>query len=74
MVGDRARYPFKLRGRPLVTIPIVVADIKGTKPQSNSTTAVFLSYFFYPHTHPLTSGVVGEGIYMNVSFFLAMYI
>ena len=24
--GDQARYPFKLRGRPLVTIPIVVAD------------------------------------------------
>ena len=35
---------------------------------------VFLSYFFYPHTHPLTSGVVGVGIYMNVSFFLALYI
>ena len=40
--GDRARYPFKLRSRPLVTIPIVVADIKETKPQSNSATAVFL--------------------------------
>ena len=24
-LGDRARYPFKLRGKPLVTIPIVVA-------------------------------------------------
>ena len=30
--GDRARYPFKLRGKPLVSIPIVVADIKETKP------------------------------------------
>jgi len=40
--GDRARYPFKLRGKPLVTIPIVVADIKEIKPQSISTTAVFL--------------------------------
>ena len=42
LLGDRARYPFKLRGRPLVTIPIVVADTKETKPQSTSTTAVFL--------------------------------
>ena len=40
--GDRARYPFKLRGKPLVTIPIVVADIKETKPKSISATAVFL--------------------------------
>ncbi len=40
--GDRARYPFKLRSKPLVTIPIVVADIKEIKPQSISTTAVFL--------------------------------
>ena len=39
LLGDRARYPFKLRGRPLVTIPIVVADTKETKPQSTSTTA-----------------------------------
>ena len=23
--GDRARYPFKLRDKPLVTIPVVVA-------------------------------------------------
>ena len=29
--GDRARYPFKLRGRPLVTIPIVVAVLRKTK-------------------------------------------
>ena len=41
-LGDRARYPLKLRGKPLVTIPIVVADIKETKPQPNRTTAVFL--------------------------------
>ena len=41
-VSDWARYPFKLRNRPLVTIPIVVADIKETKPQSNRTTAVSL--------------------------------
>ena len=40
--GDRARYPFKLRSRPLVTIPIVVAVLRKTKTQSNSTTAVFL--------------------------------
>ena len=43
-----------------------------------STTEFFLSYhiiiFFYPYTHPLTSGVVGMGIYMNVSFFLSFYI
>ena len=30
--GDRARYPFKLRSRPLVTIPIVVAVLRKTKP------------------------------------------
>ena len=35
---------------------------------------IWLSYFFYPYTHPLTSGVVGMGIYMNVSFFLSFYI
>ena len=28
-LGDRARYPFKLRGRPLVTTSIVVA-VKNT--------------------------------------------
>jgi hypothetical protein len=37
--GDRARYPFKLRGRPLVTIPIVVAVLRKMKTQSTSTTA-----------------------------------
>ena len=31
LLGDRARYPFKLRGKPLVTIPIVVAVLRKTK-------------------------------------------
>ena len=41
-IGDRARYPLKFRPNVLITVPIVVADIKETKPQSTSTTAVFL--------------------------------
>ena len=41
-LGDRARYPFKFRNKLLVTTSIVVADIKEKKPQSISTTAVFL--------------------------------
>ena len=39
ILGDRARYPFKLRGKPLVTIPIVVAVLRKTKTQSKPTTA-----------------------------------
>lgn len=39
-LGNRARYPFNLCGKPLVIILIVVADIKETKPQANSKTAV----------------------------------
>ena len=42
LLGDRARYPFKFRTGVLITTSIVVADIKETKPQSISTTAVFL--------------------------------
>ena len=42
LLGDRARYPLKFRPNVLITVPIVVADIKETKPQSTSTTAVFL--------------------------------
>ena len=34
LLGDRARYPLKFRPIVLITIPIVVADIKETKPQS----------------------------------------
>ena len=41
-MGDRARYPFKFRTGVLITTSIVVADIKETKPQSISTTTVFL--------------------------------
>ena len=42
LMGDWARYPFKHCNKLLVTASIVVADIKETKPQSISTTAVFL--------------------------------
>jgi hypothetical protein len=45
-LGDRARYPFKLRNMLLVTTSIVVAVLKQTKPQSTSTTAVF---FYRPY-------------------------
>ena len=38
LVGDWARYPFKLRGRPLVTIPIVVAVLRKMKTQSSNIT------------------------------------
>jgi len=37
--GDRARYPFKLRGKPLVTIPIVVAILRKMKTLPKTTTA-----------------------------------
>ena len=36
--GDRARYPFKLRGKPLITIPIVVAVLRKRKTQSSNIT------------------------------------
>lgn len=36
--GDRARYPFKLRDKPLVTFPIAVAVLRKMKTQSNSIT------------------------------------
>ncbi len=47
--GDRARYPLKLRGKPLVTIPIVVADIKETKTVVNQRDCGFLM-----PSHPVT--------------------
>ena len=40
-MGDRARYPLKLRPKALVTASIVVAELRQTKTQSKSTTAFF---------------------------------
>jgi len=40
-LGDRARYPLKLRPKGLVTASIVVAELRQTKTQSKSTTAFF---------------------------------
>ena len=42
LLGDRARYPFKLRGRPLVTIPIVVAVLRKQKNAFDQHECVFL--------------------------------
>ena len=47
-LGDRARYPFKLRGKPLVTIPIVVAELRTGKTHSTSMNASF------PFINPVT--------------------
>ena len=41
-MGDRARFPLEFRRKRLITAAIVVADIKETKQQSKTTTAVFL--------------------------------
>ena len=47
--GDQARYPFKLRSRPLVTIPIVVAVLRKTKTAVNQRDCGFLM-----PSHPVT--------------------
>ena len=42
LLGDWARFPLEFRRKRLITAAIVVADINETKPQSKTTTAVFL--------------------------------
>lgn len=53
--GDRARYPFKLRGKPLVTIPIVVAVLKTGKTHSTSMNA------FSPFINPVNTALRDGG-------------
>ena len=55
LLGDRARYPFKLRGRPLVTIPIVVAVLKTGKTHSTSMNA------FSPFINPVNTALRDGG-------------
>jgi hypothetical protein len=55
ILGDRARYPFKLRGKPLVTIPIVVAVLKTGKTHSTSMNA------FSPFINPVNTALRDGG-------------
>ena len=53
--GDRARYPFKLRGKPLVTISIVVAVLWTRKTHSTSMNA------FSPFINPVNTALRDGG-------------